>query len=154
MEEFRIFRYFPVVPSGTMVPYATRKRKRNKKLCERSVVSTSSTADLHTYFLRSSDIKFTFLLKRHQRAASTNDAIFRWHGRHSRSSCYSCHLQIDDDHRHGSSQFCRVGSVETSPQLRSGGASFAPCYCDGGKGMAVSDDEVNCVVVVVVTLMT
>ena len=30
-EEFRIFRYFPVAPRGTMLPYATIKRKINKK---------------------------------------------------------------------------------------------------------------------------
>ena len=29
-EEFRIFRYFPVVPSRTTFPYATRKRERSK----------------------------------------------------------------------------------------------------------------------------
>ena len=30
-EEFCIFRYFLVVPNGTMLPYATRKHKRNEK---------------------------------------------------------------------------------------------------------------------------
>ena len=35
-------------------------------------VSTSATADIHTYFLRRSAIKFTFLLKKKHASTSTN----------------------------------------------------------------------------------
>ena len=65
-EEFRIFRYFPVVPSGTTFPYATRKRKRSKKERQSNVIYTSATYDLHTYFLHRSELKFIFLLKNQQ----------------------------------------------------------------------------------------
>ena len=51
-EEFRILWYFPVVLSGTTLPYATIERKMNEKECQRNVVSTSATAYLHTYFLK------------------------------------------------------------------------------------------------------
>ena len=83
-----IFLYFPVVPSGTMFRYSTRKRKMNKKERQKNVVSTGATADIHTYFLRRYPMKFTFLLKRHQQAAETMGGIFRCRGLHSCSSCH------------------------------------------------------------------
>ena len=48
LEEFRIFWYFPVVPSGTMLPYATRKQKRGKKENQRNV----SLPALHLIYIR------------------------------------------------------------------------------------------------------
>ena len=36
-EKFRILRYFPVLPSGTTFPYATKKWKSNEKECQRNV---------------------------------------------------------------------------------------------------------------------
>ena len=61
----------------------------NEKERQRNVVSTSATADLHTYFLRRSAIKFIFLLKRHKQAAATMEGIFSCRGRHGCSSCRS-----------------------------------------------------------------
>ena len=46
-----------------MLPYVTRKRKRNEKECQGNVVSNRATADLQMYFLRRSAIKFALLLK-------------------------------------------------------------------------------------------
>ena len=57
-EELRIFWYFPVVFSRNACPNATRERKSNK-----DCVSTRATAGLHTYFIRRSATKFSFLLK-------------------------------------------------------------------------------------------
>ena len=48
-EEFRIFCYFPVQPIRTMLPYATRKRKRNAKV-------TSSLPVLHLIYIRISTV--------------------------------------------------------------------------------------------------
>ena len=67
-EELFIFWYLNVVPSGTVFPYATIKWKINEEEHQRNVVSTSATADLHTYFLRMSALKFTFLLKNNNHA--------------------------------------------------------------------------------------
>ena len=87
-DEFCIFRYFYVLPSGTTFPYATRKRKRNEKEGQRNVVSTSATSVLHTYFLCCrSTMQFTLLLKRHQRAAATMGGIYRFHGYDGCSIC-------------------------------------------------------------------
>ena len=80
---------------GSEYGYATRKRKRNEKECQRNVVSTSATADLHTYFLRRSAMKFTFLTKKHQRAAAITGDIFRCRGRHGCSSCRRRTPQLD-----------------------------------------------------------
>ena len=85
-EEFRIFWYFTVIPIGTTLPYATRKRKNNEKERQRNVISASATDDLHTYFLRRSVMKSILLLKMHQRAAAAMGGIFRCHGHHSCSS--------------------------------------------------------------------
>ena len=46
------------------------------------------------------------------------------------------------------------GGIAPSPQPSIGGASFAPCHCDGENGIAVADDEGNCVVGGVETLMS
>ena len=70
-EELRIFRYFPVVPSGTTLPYAIRKRKVTPKEC----VSTSSTDDLHTYFLCRSVIQFSLLLKNNNHTSTSPNGI-------------------------------------------------------------------------------
>ena len=44
-EELRIFCYFPVQPSGTTLPYATRTQKRKAK-------ETSYLPDLHLIYIR------------------------------------------------------------------------------------------------------
>ena len=76
-EEFPIFCYFPVVPSGTMLHYSTRKMKRNEEERQRNVISTSATADLHMYFLRRSAIKFTFLIKNNNHASTIMNNTIR-----------------------------------------------------------------------------
>ena len=61
-----------------MFPYTTRKRKRNKEELQRNAVSTSTTADLHTYFLRGSALKFTFLLKNNNHASTSTNGTRCW----------------------------------------------------------------------------
>ena len=59
---------------GTTFPYATRKRKSNKKERQRNVVFTSATADLHTYLLRTYAIKVNFSLRQRSPASERSTA--------------------------------------------------------------------------------
>ena len=61
------------VYSGTFLSYTAELRypipPENRKINE--CVFTSATADLHTYFLRRSTIKFTYLLKNNHHASTS-----------------------------------------------------------------------------------
>ena len=74
-EELCIFRYFPVAPSGTTLSYSTRKWRKNEKGTPKECVSTSATADIHTYLLCTSAIKFTLLQEKNH--ASTSVTVWR-----------------------------------------------------------------------------
>ena len=51
-----------------------QKTEKEQKLRQRNVVFTNTIADLHTYFLRRSVLKFTFLLKNNKHISTrTND---------------------------------------------------------------------------------
>ena len=71
--------YITVLYCHTHQNYVTlchQKTEKKQKATPKEYVSTSTTADIHTYFLQRSDIKFTFLQKKthtHQRTQMSQD---------------------------------------------------------------------------------
>ena len=59
-QEFSIFQYFPVVPSGSTFSYVTKKQKMNRQERQKNLFSTNATADPQTYLLLRSAIKKLF----------------------------------------------------------------------------------------------